>query len=335
MKLLVTGASGFLGQYVVTQALRCGFDVRATLRPSSNLFRLPWHNHPKVELARFDLQQSNIVDALVDVDAVIHLAAAKQGNFDTQYATTVVGTENLLQAMEKAQVRRLVGISTFSVFDYLHIPSRAIISEDSPIEREPKQRDVYAQTKLIQEKLFRDFQEKSGYDVTIIRPGMVYGRDNLWNACLGSQVGDRLWIRIGQHAQIPLTYVENCAEAIVSAVQSQKAIGQTINIVDDDLPTQSVYAHKLAVLMKREPLTISINWTVMRLLAQTTWLCNKLLLAGKMKVPGVLIPARLHARVKPLRYSNIRAQEVLNWKPKYSLDVALERSCNDIELMKV
>jgi len=203
------------------------------------------------------------------------------------------------------------------------------------LEREPKQRDVYAQTKLLQENLVRDFQQKSGGQVTIIRPGMVYGRDYLWNACLGVKVSDRLWIRIGGQAQMPLTYVENCADAIVAAAERQEAIGQTLNIVDDDLPTQSVYADKLTKLLSQSPYTIPINWAVSNLVAQTFWLGNKLLLAGKIKLPGILVPARLHARFKPLRYSNIRAQQVLKWQPKYDLDAALARSCSDQELLNV
>ncbi|MBR8836299.1 MAG: NAD(P)-dependent oxidoreductase [Stigonema ocellatum SAG 48.90 = DSM 106950] len=324
MKLLVTGASGFLGQYVVTEALQRGCKVRAVVRPSIDEKLLPWNNHPALELVLMDLQQPDrLEDALQDVNAVVHLAAAKKGNFDTQYGSTVVATTHLLQAMVAAKVLRLVAISTFSVFDYLHIRRGEIIHEDSPLEREPEQRDVYAQTKLLQENIVRDFQEKYGGQVTILRPGMIYGRDHLWNACLGAKVSDRLWIRIGSDAQIPLTYVENCADAIVTAVECDGAIGKTLNIVDDDLPTQSVYADKLLKLMPQSPLTISINWTVMRLLAHTTWLCNKLLLAGKIKLPSILVPARLHARFKPLGYSNIRAQQVLNWKPRYSLDAAL------------
>ena len=49
MKLLITGASGFVGQYVVAEALRRGLQVRAVLRPASNEKRLIWHNHPNLE----------------------------------------------------------------------------------------------------------------------------------------------------------------------------------------------------------------------------------------------------------------------------------------------
>ncbi len=336
MKLLVTGASGFLGQYVVAQALRNGHQVRAVVRRASDETRLPWHTHPAVEFVRLDLQQPNgLVEAVRGVDAVIHLAAAKAGDYETQFTSTVGATENLLKAMVEANVLRLVAISTFSVFDYLYIPAGETISEDSPIEREPSQRDVYAQTKLIQEEVFRKFEQQQGGQVTILRPGMIYGREHLWNACLGAKVRDSLWLRIGANAKMPLTYVENCAEAIVAAVERDEAKGKTLNIVDDDLPTQNTYANKLAQRMNPSPRTILISWTVMRLLSRTIWLSNTLLFKGRVKLPGLFVPARLHARFKPFHYSNTRAKQVLNWKPTYSLDTALERSCSDVDLLNV
>ncbi|MER3588311.1 MAG: epimerase [Mastigocladus sp. ERB_26_1] len=337
MKLLVTGASGFLGQYTVAEALRRGFQVRAVVRQTSNE-NLPWCNHPGLELVRVDLQKQeldNLVAALQGVNVVLHIAGTTKGDFATQYASNVVVTENLLKAMVVSGVLRLVAISSFSVFDYLRIKSGETITEDSPIECEPPVRDVYAQTKLMQEEIVRAFETKHSGKVTILRPGMIYGRGHLWNALVGAKVSDRFWIRIGANAQMPLVYVENCAEAVVTAAQCDEAIGQTLNIVDDDLPTQSVYAETLAKIMPRSPSTITINWTIMRVLARSIWLCNQLLLAGKMQLPHILIPARLHARFKPLHYSNNRAQQVLHWKPKYSLVTALERSCSDADLLYV
>lgn len=336
MIVLVTGASGFLGKYVVAEALRHGHQVRAVLRPGSDQTRLPWHDHPAVKFVPIDLQHGDgLVNALQGVNSVLHLAAVKQGDFNTQFAGTVTATENLLQAMIQATVLRLVAISTFSVFDYLHIQSGETLDEDSPIECNPTQRDAYAQTKLIQEAVIRDFEQHHGGQVTVLRPGMVYGRDHLWNSSLGAKVSDRLWLRIGAQAQMPLTYVENCAEAIVAAAESDVATGKTLNIVDDDLPTQSTYARKLAQRMTSPPRTILISWTAMRILSQAIWVGNKLVFQGRVKLPGILISPRLHARFKPLRYSNSRAKQILSWQPKYSLDIALDRSCSNVELLDV
>ncbi len=333
MKLLVTGASGFLGKYVVAEALQRGFQVRAVIRHTSNEKRLPWRNSSNLELIRIDLTRSQgLEEAIRGTDSIVHLAAAKQGNYETQYSNTVVATENLLKAMAAVNIKRLVAVSTFSVFDYLRIPDGEVINEDSPIESQPLHRDVYAQTKLIQESLFRDFEQKNKGEVTIIRPGIVYGRNNLWNAHLGVNLKNRLWIRIGGNSQLPLTYVENCAQAIVSACMRQEAIGKTLNIVDSDLPTQKVYADKILQLLSRHPSTIGINWGLMRLLSRSAWFSNKVLFSGKMKLPGIFIPARLEARFKSFHYSNEKAQNILDWQPSYSLDRALKRSCSDIDL---
>jgi nucleoside-diphosphate-sugar epimerase len=336
MMLLITGASGFLGQYVVAEALRRGHQVRAVVRPAADEASIPWHTHPNVELVRLDLRQrQGLVEALQGVNTVIHLAAAKSGDFYTQFAGTVVATENLLNAMTEANVLRLVAISTFSVYDYLHIRAGQMIDEESPIDRTPIHRDEYAQTKLIQEQLVRDFERDQNGQVTILRPGMIYGRDNLWNAYIGAELAGDLWLRIGLHAQIPLNYVENCAEAILLAVERDEAIGKTLNIVDDDLPNQKEYASKLKQHTSEHPRLIPVNWTVMRLAVDALWLYNKLLLKGQMKPPGIFVPARLHPRFKPFRYGNARIKQVLGWTPKYSLDEAIDRSCSEDNLLDV
>lgn len=334
MKLFITGASGFLGQYIVAEALRRGHQVKAVIRPKTDATRLSWHEHPNVELVRLDLRQmSGLVEALQSVDDVIHLAAVKSGDFYTQFAGTVIATENLLTAMKKAEMMRLTAISTFSVYDYQKMRSRQVLDENSPIEADPLNRDEYAQTKLIQEDLYRTF-EKDGGQVSIIRPGMIYGRDYLWNACLGAELGSA-WLRIGGGATMPVTYVENCAEVIVMAAESDAAIGQTLNIVDDNLPTQNVYAKQLISKMEETPRTFFVSWPVMKAIAQMAWLYNTLFLKGKARLPGILVPAKLQGRFKPLRYSNEKVKMVLNWKPKYSLEEAFDRSCSHEDLLAV
>jgi 2-alkyl-3-oxoalkanoate reductase len=335
MKLLITGASGFLGKYVVAEALRRGHQVRAVVRPSSNEKRLTWHNHPNIQLIRLDLRRKDgIVDAVRGTDAVIHLAAAKEGDFYTRFAGTVIATENLLDGMVAADVLRLVDISTFSVYDYQGISSGETITEDSLIESNPLERDEYAQTKLLQEELVREFEQNHNAQVTIVRPGLIYGRDNLWSSLLGGKLTDNLWLRIGLYATMPLTYVENCAEAIVSAV-CDEAIAETLNIVDDNLPTQKSYVKKLKQHAYSIPRLIPVNWTFMRFIAWIMWTYNQRVLKGKARLPGIFIPRVLDARFKHFHFSNRSAKQILNWQPKYSLDTALERSCSNIELLEV
>ncbi|MDB9494932.1 NAD(P)-dependent oxidoreductase [Spirulina major CS-329] len=335
MKLLITGASGFVGKYVVAEGLRRGHDVKAVVRPQTDVTRIPWHDCDRLELVRIDLrQQAELTAALVGVDAVIHLAAVKSGDFYDQFAGTVMATESLLAAMAEAKVSRLVAISTFSVYEYQQKRAHSLLDENSPLVTKERviNRDEYSQTKLIQEELYREFGTEHNGKVTILRPGMIYGREYLWHALLGAEFGSVL-LRIGTRGTLPLSYVENCAEAMIITAESEGAIGETINIVDDNLPTQGQYTKEL---MKRaeSPKLYYCPWVVMKSIAGFGWWINQTFLEGKAKMPGIVVPAKLHGRFKPLRYTNKHAKTVLNWQPKYTFEESLDRSCGDQELLK-
>jgi 2-alkyl-3-oxoalkanoate reductase len=334
MKILITGASGFLGRYVVAEALRQGHSVRAVMR-SASAKNFSWHRHPNVEIAKFDLcRVEGLVEALHGVDAVIHLAAAMVGNFNTQYANTVTATQNLLDAMVEAEVFRLIAISSFSVYDYLDLNVSSTLDESTPIESRSAQRDVYTQTKLLQESSIRSFETcHPKAQVIVLRPGMVYGRDHLWHTLLGIKVSKQFWLRVGRKTRSPLTYVENCAEAVVLAAQCDRAIGQIINIVDDDLPTQDDYVHQVLKYSPSSPRSLSMSWIVLNYIAQFLAFCNQRLLRNRAKLPGIFIPARLHARFKPLNYTNQRAKQLLGWSPRYGLETSIQRSCGSNDLL--
>ncbi|MDX2099390.1 MAG: NAD(P)-dependent oxidoreductase [Leptolyngbyaceae cyanobacterium bins.59] len=336
MKLLITGASGFLGQYVVAEALRRGHQVKAVIRPASDPTKFSWHDHPNLEQVRLDLRQrQGIADALKGVDAVIHLIAVKSGDFYTQFAGTVIATENLLDAMIASSIDRLIAISTFSVYDYQALGTGKLLDETAPLDRHPQYRDEYAQTKLIQEELYRKFEQEQSGQVTIVRPGMVYGRGELWHALLGMELSQSRWLCVGPNAFMPMTYVENCAEAIVLAAEREEAIGQTLNIVDEPVPTRSTYIRELSQRTPNPPRMTPILWPLMSLLAGLAWWINTQFLETRAKLPGILVPAKLQARFKPLRYNGEKAQRILKWTPKYSLGEAFDRSCSDDDLLTV
>ena len=327
MILLVTGANGFLGRHVVAQSLARGHDVRALVRPATDVTALPWANDAKVQIVRTDLRSPNgLADAMNGVDAVLHLAAAKQGDLYAQLAGNVVATESLLNAMTEATVARLVAISSFAVYDYLHRPTLSRIDEQSPLARAPEQRDEYCRTKMLQERLVRQYAAERDWALTVLRPGVIYGRDNCWSARLGIPVGSRRWLRVGAWARIPITYVENCAQAVVLAAEKTDSGRQIFNVLDDDMPTQRHFLNELRKRMPIGPKVFPVAWTVMRSIAGLAWFTNRLLLGGRAKTPGILVPARLHARCKPMRYTNQRIKDSLDWRPQYNLSEALDRS---------
>jgi len=328
MKLLVTGASGFLGRHVVSAALSRGHEVRAAVRTSRDTQQLYWASDSRVELARIDLRsRRGLVEALAGIDAVIHTAAAKSGDLFAQLAGTVLATENLIAAMNEAGVNRIVGVSSFSVYDYTRLWAHSKLDESAKVICENAfTRDDYAQTKLLQEQLILEQQEKSGWRVTIVRPGVIYGRDNVWTARLGACGAGQTWIRIGMWAQLPLVYVENCAEALVLAAESKDAIGQIFNCVDDNPPRQHQYAKAIRKRLTAKPSrVIFIPWRAVWLLGWCAMFINSTIFKGRAKLPSVLVPDRLEARFKPLKFDNHKIKTTIGWSSRYSLGEALDR----------
>src|ERR1700733_9122730 len=117
MKVLVTGAGGFLGQRLVAALLREGHSVRALVRQSAPLDSMA--NSRALETIRADLTTSqDLAPAFAGVDVLAHLAAAVTGDEGRMFAATVEGTERLLASMARSNCRRMVLASTFAIYDW-------------------------------------------------------------------------------------------------------------------------------------------------------------------------------------------------------------------------
>ena len=155
--------------------------------------------------------------AFEGVDVLLHLAAVVSGGEDAQFAGTVAGTERLLDAMATSACRRLVLCSSF-------LRLRLQLDSSGPwtrTRRSTKSPDVYARdgytiAKWWQERVTRRFAEKHGWDLTVLRPGFIWGRDHGYLAALGQQFG-RHHLVIGPLTRIPMTHVENCADVFALA----------------------------------------------------------------------------------------------------------------------
>ena len=214
MRVLVTGATGFLGKEVVRSAVAAGHQVYSLCRPNSIGLTSGEPNTIKVCA---DLRHTAELERLLrDIEGVIHCAAAATGDFATQLSGTVLGTENLLAALP-ANVRRIVHVSTFSVYDFTHLPLGGELSETTPTEPRPQFRDAYTQTKLLQETLVREFAETRGVPLVIARPGAIYGPGKTWGFGCSLSWG-RFDLVFSPFARMRLIHVRNCADALVSAL---------------------------------------------------------------------------------------------------------------------
>lgn len=328
MKIAVTGAAGFLGSATVLSALGAGAEVLALVRPARANQPFPWSNHPKATTVAVDLGPSpELVAALRGVDVLVHAAAAKSGHYEQQYQDTVLTTTHLLAAMRAAGVRRLVGISSFSVYDYDRPAAGSLLDENSPVFSDPDKQGPYARVKRLQENQFRDFG-KDGSEVCILRPGIIFGADNLAHSAFGRWLGSGIFLRMGPpDAVLPLTYIDNCADAVVAAALAPAARETLLNIVDDGLPARSRFVSALTGLSGHPVRSVAVPMWVLGLAACALAVARSLasLLGKTLRGPVLLTPEGQNVYFKPLRYSNARAKAALGWSPRVSIDEALAR----------
>lgn len=321
MRALVTGANGFLGRRVVAALLAQGHTVRALVRPATTVEDIGWPG--SVEIVRGDLRSAReLAPAFERVDVLIHLAAAVSGGEDAMFASTVSGTERLLTAMTGTTCRRIVLASSFAVYDWSAI--RGTLDESSPIETgaDLYRRDGYTIAKAWQERVTRRFAAEHGWDLTVLRPGFIWGRDHGYLAACGQQVG-RLHVVIGPFTHLPLTHVDNCADLFARAAVDRRAAGQTLNVVDG--PGKRIWSYLGNHLRRsgegglRLPFPYTLAFAMVRLAFSTVFKRNE-------KLPHVLIPCRFESRLKPLRYTNRRAEELLGWHPPFDYSECLRRT---------
>jgi nucleoside-diphosphate-sugar epimerase len=321
MKALVTGANGFLGRHVVGALLARGVEVRALVRPAARLEELGWP--ASVEVFRADLRTSReLRNAFEGVDVLVHLAAVVSGGEDVQFAGTVAGTERLLEAMAASACRRLILCGTFSVYDFSS--TRQTLDENSPRHQVPDlySRDGYTIAKWWQERVSRRFAEEHGWDLTVLRPGFIWGRDHAFLSALGLQFG-RHYLVIGPMTRMPMTHVENCADVFALAVLDPRARGQTLNVVDDY--GERIWRY-LADYMRgvgqsgwRLPVPYWLAISMVRLAYATVF-------RRATKVPLILIPRAMESRLKPLRFENQKLRMTLGWTPPLNYEQCLART---------
>jgi 2-alkyl-3-oxoalkanoate reductase len=135
----------------------------------------------------------------------------------------------------------VVLVSSLGVYGTADLPRSAVINESTPLETHPEWRDSYSHAKLRQELLVREYQQKNGFELIVLRPGVIYG---IGGGGLSTRIGLNLFgifLHLGHSNLLPLSYVQNCAEALVIAAGKDEAAGQTYNVYDDDLPTCRQY----------------------------------------------------------------------------------------------
>lgn len=225
-RIAVTGATGFIGSHVVDRLLReDATSVVALVHTLGKQARLSHADRARLDVVRADLpgDPTALMKAFSGCDVVVHAAYGNMGESALRWAVTVDGTAAVLAAASKAGVRRLVHVSSLSVYDAAAV---TVIDEDSPrLQTNP--RDLsYGQQKLAAERLVFDSTDHR-MEVVCVQPTVVYGPYGpLWTVRpLRRLVEDNTALPSGPSGCCDVVHVHDVADAITFLASSPGASG--------------------------------------------------------------------------------------------------------------
>jgi len=330
-RVLVTGASGFIGAAVVGSLLEHGFHrVRCFVRSMSDLTKIDalirrYGEKAQIEVFRGNLlSREDCLKALDGIRVIYHLAAGTgEKSFPDAFLNSVVTTRNLLDASLQHQcLKRFVSVSSFAVYTNRDKPRGWLLDETCPVEDPAELRgEAYCYAKVKQDELLMAYGKEHGVPYVILRPGTVYGPGK---KTITGRVGIDtfgIFFHLGGSNKIPLTYVDNCAEAIVLAGLKKGVDGEIFNIVDDDL----VSSRRFLMLYKRNVKSFKSIFLPHVVSYLCCYLWEKYSRWSKDQLPPAFNRSRWHAEWKPSKYSNAKIKSMLGWRPRISTNEGLAR----------
>lgn len=307
MRVLVTGANGFVGRALCDRLVRHGCLVRAASRGNDHI--------ESCESVRTDEVGASTMweDALRDVDVVIHLAARVHvmhegiaNPLEEFRRVNVAGTVQLARVAADTDVKRLVYVSTIKVNGDATSDGRGF-SEDDP----PAPEDAYAVSKWEAEQVLWQIAQETGMEVVIVRPPLVYGPGVKGNfAQMLRVLAKRIPLPLASvHNLRSLIYVGNLVDALIVCATHPAAAGQTYLVSDgEDISTPGLL-RQLGAAMGRPALLFSCPPALLSLAGQAT---------GKAD--------RIERLLGSLRVDSGKIRRELDWTPPYPLRQGLQET---------
>ena len=320
-KVLVTGATGFLGKYVVEELVEHGYKVRAFGR-NSNIGRSL--ENSSISFFQGDLTKADdVLEACKGMDLVVHAGALSTvwGPWEDFYQANVLGTKYILEACRQTDIQRLVYVSSPSVYaapkDQL-----AIKESDAP---EENNLNNYIRSKLASERLFKDYPDVPSI---ILRPRGLFGIGDTSILPRVINLSQKIGIPlIGDGRQLmDMTCVENVALAIRLAIEAPEDKGEVYNITNGeprafrDLLEESLTGLGYPIKYRKIPASLLAG-----IASSLEFLYKFLNLKGE--------PPLTRYTYYLLRYSQTldisKAERELGYRPKISISEGIEQYVQD------
>lgn len=255
-EVLVTGGNGFVGRHIVSALQERGDNVRVLVLEEEDS---RWLDQRGVTVYRGDVRrQDTLVAPMRGVDRVLHLAAMMDvwRPIEDYQAVNVIGTVNVCQAALNAGVRRLVHMSSSSVYGLnLGFPAH----EDFPLAAFP---DPYPITKAAGDRAVQRMIVDDRLPAVIIRPDQIFGPgDHLHFGKMASRLRAGKGIIVGSGENVvPFVYVTDAVQGLLLALDHEHAVGHAYNITNDRPLTQEHLLHAIAHEVGGEPPRVRVPY---------------------------------------------------------------------------
>lgn len=235
MKVLITGATGFVGSYIADKSIAKGDKVRVLVRKTSNLDYLK--KYPEIEYVYGDLTDlDSLREATKGIDVVYHSAArvTDVGDRKQFYNDNYFATKYLVDEAKKKGVKRFVFVSSPSIF--FDFKEQDNINESYPYPE--KYVNLYSETKALAEQYVLAANDKN-FMTCSLRPRGIWGpRDKtgyIPKIVYGMMMEKFPDMSGGKKVLATVCHVENAAEACILAARSDKVAGKAYFITDDEV----------------------------------------------------------------------------------------------------
>ena len=312
MKILLTGATGFIGRVLVAELLRRNSNVSIAVRQKTNLFS---DEVKQFIVGNFE-NNPDFSASLAKVDCVIHLAGKahvvdkyKASTLDEFHKINTELTLGLARQAVTAKVTRFIFLSSIGVNGNQN--NKPFLETDTPQPQES-----YAISKYKAEQGLMQLSQDTSLEVVIIRPPLVYGASapgNFGRLIQWANAKFMLPLPLGSVKNArSLIAIDNLVDFIITCSMHPKAANEIFLISDDDTISTTQLLKKIAKAFDRKPLSFPIP---------VSWMIFMAKLIGR--------DADAVRLFSSLVIDSSKARDLLDWKPVITMDEVLKKIANN------
>lgn len=317
MRVLVTGATGFIGRKFVARLVENGFDVVAFVRETSNTAVLP-ESMTFIEGDLFDRQ--SLKKAVQGCEAVVHFAAYFDfypADKDLMFKVNIEGTRNLMNACVETSVERFIYCSTTETIGPVRFPPANEDTELNPTFG-------YGESKVLAESLIREITNSTGLPHVILRPTGVMGEGDFYVVFEAIQaLNECSWPAMPREdtKYIMFTHISDVVSGFMAALNSQSAINNTIILCPDAPMNWRELVEFVCSYLGVNPPKLRVP-TVLAKLGMGVLS----LLKNRGKTTFLWHAKSVQEMVKDRSYTNEKAKRLLGWSPQYTMQEGLKKA---------